>query len=105
MNILKRPRAENDLDHYAAYFTRSSGIALAVRFLEAAERTIDNIARLPGIGSPFPVDNPDLAGLRALPIAGFPNHIIFYLWPSDEEIVIIRVMNAARHVERQLEKE
>ena len=32
MNIVKSQQADDDTDHYAAYFTRKSGTGLAVRF-------------------------------------------------------------------------
>ncbi|MBX3400616.1 MAG: type II toxin-antitoxin system RelE/ParE family toxin [Gemmataceae bacterium] len=103
MTVVRRPQAKADLDHYAGYFTRQSGIALATRFLEAAERTFADLASLPGMGSPYPVDNPSLNGLRAFPVDGFPNHFIFYLWPSAHDIEIIRVMNASRNLAQHLE--
>ncbi len=103
MNVIRHPQAKADLDHYAAFFTRQSGISLANRFLEAAEKTIADLAGMPGMGSPFTVDNSSLNGIRQFPIAGFPNHLIFYLWPSADEIVLVRVMNASRNLARHLE--
>lgn len=103
MNIVKRQQADDDIDHYTAFFTRKSGTGLAVRFLEAFEKTIANISRLPGIGSPYPVAKSKLEGPRAVPIIGFPNHILFYLWPSEDEIIVVRLMNASRNVARRLE--
>ncbi len=104
MKITKRDQADLDINGHLAHLTRKSGTDLAVRFLMSFERTIDNIARMPGIGSPYEVDVASLNGLRCIPIDGFPNHLLFYLWPSADEIVIVRIIHGARNLERQLNR-
>lgn len=104
MKVIRRPSAITDLDRYVAFFARESGIDLAVRFLESAERTIEKLSRMPGMGSRFENENPALAELRVVPIDRFPNHLLFYIWPTDDEIVIVRVIHGSRNLNRQLNR-
>jgi toxin ParE1/3/4 len=104
MKAIRRPSAKSDLEYYATFLARESGIDLANRFLASAERTIDKLASIPGMGARFELDNPALDGLRYFPIDGFPNHLLFYLWPSADEIVIVRIIHGARNLKRQLNR-
>ena len=48
--------------------------------------------------------HPRFAGLRVWRIQGFPNHLIFYR-PIDGGIEVVRVLHAARDIDRALESE
>ena len=53
------------------------------------------LARNPGIGEPYSVRNPRLAGLRCSSVKRFPKHLIFYR-PVPEGIEVIRVLHGSR---------
>jgi toxin ParE1/3/4 len=57
--IVIRPKASQDLDDHFAYIAENNFEA-ALRFFDAARSTIAQPARMPGIGSPYPVENPRL---------------------------------------------
>jgi plasmid stabilization system protein ParE len=99
--IIKRSAAEQDLEDLAIYIGQSSPSA-AVRFLLAAERTFEQLAAIRGLGSPFPLANPQLQEIRHYPVKGFPNHIIFYL-PQSGGIEVVRVLHGSRHLTKLLE--
>ena len=52
----------------------------------------------PAVGGPCSFRSPELRGLRKLPIAGFPKHLVFYRF-DDEEVFVIRVVHGARDLE------
>jgi len=70
------PAADADLDDQAAYLAREAGLALALRFYDAASATFEAIARLPGLGERRESPDPRLAGLRVRRVDGFENHLV-----------------------------
>lgn len=99
-----RESARQDLDGHAAYLTLHAGEAVADRFLIAARQTINRLAGMPGIGSPYPLTNPALQDVRHFSVRGFPNHVIFYR-EAEVGIEVLRVLHAARDVSGILERE
>jgi toxin ParE1/3/4 len=61
--IIIRPKASQDLDEHFAYIA-DNNLEAALRFFDSARSTIAQLARMPGMGSLYPVDNPRLQGLR-----------------------------------------
>jgi toxin ParE1/3/4 len=55
------------------------------------------------IGSPWESDHRRCRDLRCWPVRGFPNHLVFYR-PVRGGIDLIRVLHAARDLERLLTK-
>lgn len=51
--VIRRPAAEQDLEETAAN-----------RFLDAAKRTFEALALMPGMGGVYPLSNPQLQGLN-----------------------------------------
>lgn len=94
----KKPQAERDLLGYYVYIGERNPDA-ADRFLRAAQDAIERLAAMPGTGAPRKFPNPELAGIRSLPIRGFENYLIFYL-PTDEGIDVLRVIHGARDLDR-----
>ena len=85
--IVIRPAAARDVDDKAEELAQTSE-RTAARFLEAVDRTIQDLARMPGMGAPYPVSNPQFQGLRAHSVRGkFRKQIIFYL-PTDDGIEV-----------------
>jgi len=96
------PRANQDLDEHYLYIRRDSPQA-AVRLLQAADSTFRQLARMPQLGGVYPVERPDLAGLRVWQVKGFRNYLIFYR-PIEGGIEVVRVLHAARDTTAALEE-
>ncbi len=100
--ITRKPRAPRDLADLATYIGQSNPAA-AARFLDSAEETLALLAESPYIGSPWESDHRRCRDLRCWPVRGFPNHLVFYR-PVRGGIDLIRVLHAARDLERLLTK-
>lgn len=101
--VLKRPVARFDLAACYAYIGERNPDA-ARRFRLAAEATFATLAASPGIGTPYEVANPRLAGLRCGRVKRFRNYLIFYL-TVEGGIEVIRVLHGARNIQAILEDE
>jgi toxin ParE1/3/4 len=101
--ILKKPIARIDLAVCYGYIgERNPG--MAHRFRLNAEATFAALARNPGLGESYQVDEPRLTGLRCDRIKRFKNYLVFYL-PLDNGIDVIRVLHAARDIQAALKEE
>ncbi len=101
--ILKGPLDRIDLAGcYAHIWERSPNTAN--RFRQAAEASFAALAKSPGIGEPYRVNNPRLEGLRCTNVRRFKNDLIFYR-PIPGGIDVIRVLHAARSIRPILEAE
>ncbi len=89
-----RLAAQMDADEYAEYIGRESPDA-ARRFLAGVTAAIVSVSDNPGTGHPREVMNPTLVGIRALPVAGFPNHTVFYRVLEDGSVRVLRIRHAA----------
>jgi toxin ParE1/3/4 len=72
--------------------------------LQELEATLGQLEAMPGLGGPYPLSHPGLAGPREFPVRQFPSHIVFYL-PVTDGIEVVRVLHAARDVVTTLEGE
>ncbi len=99
--VLKKPLVRIDLAGCYAYIWERSPDA-AGRFRQAAEATFTALAKSPGIGEVYKVNNPRLEGLRCTNVRRFKNYLIFYL-PIPGGIDVIRVLHAARDIRAILE--
>jgi toxin ParE1/3/4 len=95
--IVITPKASADLDKHFEYLAQYN-IEAALNFFDAARQTFAQIARTPGVGSPYIVRNKTLQGLRRWAVKGFNTQRMFY-FDRDDFIEIIRVLNAARDIE------
>lgn len=89
-----RLAAQMDADEYAEYIARESADA-ARRFLAGVTTAIVSLSENPGIGHPREMMNPTLVGIRAIPVAGFRNHTIFYRVLDDGIVRVLRIRHAA----------
>jgi toxin ParE1/3/4 len=80
---------------------QAAGLDTALRFYDAAAATFEKLARTPRLGEQRESSDPRLSGLRVWRVEGFPNHLIFYR-PIDGGIEVIRVLHAARDIDRVL---
>jgi toxin ParE1/3/4 len=92
---MSRP-ARRDIVETADYLSGTS-LALAERFLDSVDQTCAAAAEMPGKGSPWQSDHPELDGMRYVKVIGFKNHLVFYL-PAGEAITIVRVLQGARDI-------
>jgi toxin ParE1/3/4 len=97
------PRADQDIDEQFAYIAQDD-LATAVRFLEAASQTFDDLLALPFKGTVRHFTRAELADLRLWFVQGFEKHLIFYRVTS-EAVIIVRVLHSSRNLERVLKEE
>jgi toxin ParE1/3/4 len=102
--ILKRPAAKGDLVDHFDYLEEHGSIRIANRFLFAAGQTMEILAQFPFSGTPQETKRTELAGMRKKRIKGFLNHLIFY-FPLSDGIDVVRIIHAARDLERLFEEE
>jgi toxin ParE1/3/4 len=95
--IIKRPRARQDLDEAAAYIQAQRGPRSAIRFLRAAESTLARLAGMPRRGSCYDPEDPLYAGLRYSPVTRHRRFIVFYR-PLPDGIEVLRVLHGARDI-------
>lgn len=74
--ITLRPQASQDLDDHFAYLAERNREA-ALQFFNAARLSIAQLARIPGLGSPYPTQYPRLQGLRKWAVKSFRKYQIF----------------------------
>lgn len=68
--IILRPSASQDLDDHFAYIAEDN-LDVALQFFDSARLTIAQLARTPGIGRLYPVENPRLQELRKWAVKDF----------------------------------
>jgi toxin ParE1/3/4 len=95
--------AQRDLDECAEYIRRDHPRS-ALRFLRAARTTMERLLAMPGMGSLYESDEPELAGVRFFPVSRFRNYLVFYR-PTTTGIEVLRVLHGARDIERLLRGE
>jgi plasmid stabilization system protein ParE len=93
MRVNRRRQARRDVLDIFLYIGFRSPQA-GDRFLLPVERTLNEIARQPGLGTPFLSDDPRLVDLRVRPVESIKSHLIFPRM-TDEEIDVIRVFRSA----------
>jgi toxin ParE1/3/4 len=98
--VLKRPAVELDLEGIAAYIGEDNADA-ANRFLAAAERALEQLARMPEMGQSRVFKNPKLRGLRSWRVSGFSNYLIFY-FPIADGIEVLRLVHGAQNLQEIL---
>jgi toxin ParE1/3/4 len=102
VRILRRRKAAQDAEEIADHIAKDSLVA-AVRFLENVESTLNELAALPGAGSPFESDHPELANLRFRRVKGFPNHVVFYVEHTNA-IEVVRILHGAQDLDTELRR-
>lgn len=91
-----RERAAADIDRAADYYLSEAGTDIALRFVDAVERSINRIGRSPGSGSlrfAYELEIPDL---RARAVDRFP-FLAFYV-VSDEAVDVWRILHTSRDI-------
>ena len=94
--VVLRPQVPDDVASIVAYLEQHSPAA-ADRFVTAAFAAFDDLASMPGKGSPKHFRSARLAGIRSWSVPGFRNHLIFYR-PIPDGIEVIAVTHGARRI-------
>lgn len=98
--ILITPAAENDLINLWVYIARDNPDA-ANRVYQAAEKTLETIASMPGMGTIYQSRWAKLKGIRFFPVNQFPKYIIYYR-EIKEGIEIIRILHGSMEKQAHL---
>jgi toxin ParE1/3/4 len=96
--IIVRARADREWDECLDYLARQN-VTAARRFFNAVQQAIERLARMPGLGSPVEIWNPQLEGVRYLTIQGFRNYVVYYR-PLEDGIEVLHIVHASRDVDR-----
>jgi toxin ParE1/3/4 len=100
-----RPRAQDDiLRQFRWYLVEQDAPDAALRFVDAVEKSVQQLSLMPEIGPPRETRNPALKGLRVYPVKDFEDFLVFYLAKGDN-VRIIRVLHGKRGTDRILKKE
>jgi toxin ParE1/3/4 len=96
-HVYRTPQVPVDLWEIASHISQDDRTA-AVRFLDAAEETFQQLAISPDLGSRGEFDSPHLLGVLRWRVKGFKRYLIFYR-PKDDGVEVIRVIHSARDIE------
>lgn len=92
----KSPKYKDDLNRHALYLADHNPDA-ALRFVDAAEETLNLLATQPEMGAKRVFSNRELA-LRMFPVTDFKRFLIFYK-PYEQGVYGIRLLHSARDIE------
>lgn len=95
--IHKTGLATADITELADYFLAKAGVAVALRFVDHAERAFDRLLANPGIGALVGLDELPYEDIRRWHIDGFGSLMILYREVADG-VEIVRVLHTARDI-------
>jgi len=98
--VVLRPEVPDDMQAIVTWLEQSS-IQVADRFVASTFAAFDDLAGMPGKGSPKHFRRSGLTGIRSWAVPGFPKYLIYYQTHPDA-IVILAVLHGARDVRRIL---
>jgi toxin ParE1/3/4 len=101
-----RPAAESDVLSGAKWYAKRGGAALANRFIDEVEATIQRLSEHPLVGSTRHADVlPDLDGvLRFFRLQVFQRYLIYFI-DHDDHVEVIRVWNASRGLQALMDSD
>ena len=94
--VLFRRDVPDDLHSLVAYIDQFNPSA-AERFLSALFPALDELAEMPGKGSPKYFRDKRLEGIRSWSISGFRNFLILYR-PMPDGIDVVAIVHGARDI-------
>lgn len=95
-SVRLRERAAADIDRAVDHYLGEAGADVALRFVDAVERTVGQIGRSPQSGSLRFSYELEIPGLRVRPLARFP-YLVFYV-VGDEAVDVWRILHSRRDV-------
>ena len=102
--LIVRPRATEDIAEQFFYYSSQASMETALRFLDAAEESFNDLRQMPGRGARRPMNNPTLGEVRQWRIKGFEAILVFYQ-VTEDTLHILRVLHGARDLEALLMEE
>ncbi len=96
--IIQRPAARRDLIGHFVFIAGTANEETARGFLESAERTFEELAKMPKMGVSRSFRNPNFADVRMWRVKSFEKFLIFYR-PVKDGIVVLRVIHGSRDIE------
>lgn len=91
-----RERAAADIEEAAAYYLAEAGAELALRFVDAVERTVGHIGHSPQSGSLRFSYELEIPGLRVRRVTRFP-YLVFYVG-GDDVVDVWRILHTRRDI-------
>ena len=95
-SVILRASAQRDVDEVVAHYLDEGGTEVALRFVDALERSLQHIARNPGSGSPRYGHELNMAGLRSWPVKSYP-HLVFYM-EGQGVVDVWRILHGRRDI-------
>jgi toxin ParE1/3/4 len=92
--VILKPQAREDIKQIAAYIKEDSPQS-STAFRQTLENIYELLLELPEIGTARNFHNPEMTGLRMLPVRKFDMYLIFYR-STPEGLEIVRVVHGAR---------
>lgn len=104
MNEVISPGARDDItQQFRWYLIEQDAADVAFRFVEAVEKSVQQLLLMPHMGARIELKKSALAGLRSWPVKGFEDIHIFYV-AQVETIRVIRILHGKRDIKRILKK-
>jgi toxin ParE1/3/4 len=92
--VILTPQAREDVKQIAAYIKEDSP-QTSMAFRQTLENIYELLVEVPEIGTARNFHNPEMKGLRMLPVRQFDKYLIFYR-STPEGLEIVRVIHGAR---------
>lgn len=89
-------RFSDDARAAAEHYSAAEGVALALRFIDALEQAVGQIAEYPASGSTRLAELSGLPGLRSVAVPEFP-YLIFHV-EGGAGIILLRVLHGRRDI-------
>ena len=96
------PNAKRDFRRHAKYLLTHAPPGTSDRLYDAIVDALDQLADMPGMGSPSGIPNPKLAGVRKWQLSTFSEYLVFYD-ASDAELRVLRLIHSKRDYNRVLD--
>ena len=94
--LILMPQAREDIKQIATYIGENSPQASRA-FRQTLQHIYEVLLDLPEVGSVRNFRNPEMKGLRMLPVPKCKTYLLFYR-PTTERLEIVRVLHGARDV-------
>ncbi len=94
--VVLRERSRRDIDEAIEHYLAEAGPAVALKFIDELEDTLQQIGERPASGSPRHAHELEIPGLRFRSVGRFP-YLVFYV-DRDADIDVWRVLHAARDI-------
>jgi toxin ParE1/3/4 len=91
-----RPQAWRDREAEIRYYRKEAGSKVAVRFVGATDKALDQIELEPGIGSPVLGDVLGIPGMRTWKVTKFP--LLWFYFEGDDHLDVVRLLGERQDI-------